>query len=149
MKSRTIAIVIPYTDKQKILLQKRTSIKKWGEEWSFWGGSIEEGETKEDAARRELKEELDMDIKELHYLGKITQTLKKCKPPYEEWEITYEIFVTKIIEDKFQFNVKEGDGLDFFEIEEARKLVMAPKIDKKALDIVQKFLNESLGHALL
>lgn len=76
MKSRSIAIVVPYTDKRKILLQKRTSIKKWGEEWSFWGGGIEDGETKEDAARRELKEELDMDIKELHYLGKIIQIVK-------------------------------------------------------------------------
>ncbi len=124
-------------------MQKRTSIKKWGEEWSFCGGGIEEGETKEAAARRELKEELDLDIKELYYLGQITQILKKYNPPYEEWKITYEIFATKVTYDKSQFNVNEGDGLDFFEIEEARKLVMAPKIDKKVLDLVQKFLNES------
>ena len=41
MKTRTIAIVVPYTKDKKILLQNRKSISKWGEEWSFWGGGQE------------------------------------------------------------------------------------------------------------
>lgn len=47
----------------KILIAKRNLEKSQGGLWEFPGGKIEEGETKEHAIEREIKEELDMDIK--------------------------------------------------------------------------------------
>lgn len=138
MKTRTNALVVPYTHEGKILLQKRHSISKWGEEWSFWGGGIDEGETKEQAARRELKEELDFDVPQLEYIGSVEKVMKHIKS-LELWHITYELFVTLISSDLRQFHVKEGDGLGLFSLSEARHLKMAP-IDGKALDLVESFL---------
>ncbi len=138
MKTRTIAIVVLYTEDKRILLQKRHSISKWGEEWSFWGGGIDEGETKEQAARRELNEELDFDVPKLEYIGSVEKIMKHIKD-MELWHITYELFVTLISSDLRQFHVREGDGLGLFSLSEARHLKMAP-IDGKALDIVESFL---------
>ncbi|MBI3032165.1 NUDIX hydrolase [Candidatus Woesearchaeota archaeon] len=142
MKTRTIAIIVPYTKEGKVLLQKRHSISKWGEEWSFWGGGIDPGETKEQAARRELKEELDFDVQNLPYLGGINKIMKHIKD-LELWYITYEIFVTPISGDLSQFHVHEGDGLGLFSLSEARHLKMAP-IDSQALDVVEAFLSTLL-----
>ncbi|MEK6868573.1 MAG: NUDIX hydrolase [Nanoarchaeota archaeon] len=139
---RTIAIVIPYTKDGKILLQERKSISKWGEEWSFWGGGVEKRETKEAAAKREIREELEFEIKESEYLGKCKRVLKRIKTPYDDWELTYEIFATKVKEDLSQFKVHEGDNMEFVTMQEARRLVMAPQIDNETLDLVEKFLRE-------
>lgn len=144
MQKRTIAIVIPYTRNGKILLQERTSISKWGEEWSYWGGGVDEGETKEEAARRELREELEFEIKELKYIGKCKKVLKRIKPPHDNWELTYEIFMTKVKEDLSQFKIHEGDNLHFFTIQDAKELIMAPQIDRETLGLVEEFLKEKI-----
>ena len=84
MKSRTIAIVIFYTDKNEIMLQNRKSMMKWGEEWGFWGGGLDEGETKEEVAKREIKEELDYDVKNLKYIGTLTEIITRYKNPNDK-----------------------------------------------------------------
>jgi len=142
MKSRTIAIVIPYTKDKKILLQNRKSISKWGEEWSFWGGGQEPNESIEEAARREIKEELNFNLKELNYLGKLSKIQKRIKEPFDEVEISYEIFMTPVSDNLSQFKVSEGDGINFFSINDARNLTMAPEIDSKTLDMVEEFFSE-------
>ena len=142
MKSRTIAIVVPYTKNKKILLQSRKSISKWGEEWSFWGGGQEPNESIDEAARREIKEELHLDVKELKYLGKLSKVQKRIKPPFDEVELTYEIFMTKVNDDLSQFTVDEGDGMDFFYINDARDLTMAPEIDSMTLDKIEEFFSK-------
>jgi len=142
MRSREIACVIFYTNKGKILLQDRRSIKKWGEDWSFWGGGVEPGETKEQTARREIKEELTFEFGEMDYLGEQNEILKKYHPPHEEVnEICY-LFATLIKEDISQFNVKEGDGARFFTLSEARKLNLVPKLDAEALDIFEEYFKK-------
>ena len=142
MKTRTNAIVIPYTKEGTILLQKRHSICKWGEEWSFWGGGIDAGETKEQAARRELKEELDFTITYLHYLGSVNQVMKHVKEQVL-WHITYEVFITPISSDLRQFHVQEGDGLGLFSLEDARDLKMIP-IDSMVLDLLEHHLRNNI-----
>lgn len=144
MKTRTIAIVIPYTSEGTILLQKRHSISKWGEEWSFWGGGIDIGETKEQAARRELKEELNFHVPVLQYLGSVNKIMKHIKD-LELWHITYEIFVTSISDDLRQFHVQEGDGLGLFSLVQARELKMA-LIDYDVLDLLGPFLSHLVNH---
>lgn len=57
------ASVIIENEKGEILLGKRTDNHKWG----YSGGSIELGETIEDCARRELKEEFGLVAEELKF----------------------------------------------------------------------------------
>lgn len=139
MNTKKVSIVIPYTVDKKILLQDRHSIKKWGEEWGFWGGKIEEGETDIQAAHREIKEELNFIMNNITYIGETKELLKKYAPPHKEWLLHYKIFITKVKEELSQFKVNEGDGLKFFTIKEARKLTLAPVIDYKTLDILEKY----------
>ena len=59
---RTVEVVaaIIYVDKKILATQRRDGIFK--DYWEFPGGKIEAGETKEEALKREIKEELNVDI---------------------------------------------------------------------------------------
>lgn len=138
MNTRTIAIVVLYTKDHRILLQKRHSISKWGEEWSYWGGGIDDGETKEQAAQRELEEELGYTVPDLVYLGSVEGIMTHIQT-VELWHIKYEIFVSSITQDISTFHVREGDGLGLFTLAQGRSLKMSP-IDAPVLDIVEHYL---------
>lgn len=62
----SLAIYNPVID--KILLQDRTSISKYGEEVTFFGGWLDEWETPLQAAQRESNEELKTNFDTYHYL---------------------------------------------------------------------------------
>lgn len=62
----SIAIYNPVL--QKILVQDRTSISKYGEEVTFFGGGLEVWETPLQAAQRESNEELKTNFDTYHYL---------------------------------------------------------------------------------
>jgi 8-oxo-dGTP diphosphatase len=137
MKSKHRSLVAFYHD-NKILLQNRKSMSKWGELWGFWGGGIEKNETKEEAAYREIKEELEIDLDNLKFLGTVKGVLER-KDGSEQVALTLEVFVSKVVADA-KFQVNEGDGYKFITIEEARKLRMVLKIDAKVLDLIEKYL---------
>ena len=59
------AAVILEDGQGKILLQKRVDDGNW----SYHGGAIETDESAEDAARREVREELNLELDELRLLG--------------------------------------------------------------------------------
>lgn len=49
-------------DDKKILIAQRGRDKRFGRRWEFPGGKLMEGETPEACLRREIKEELNLDI---------------------------------------------------------------------------------------
>lgn len=55
----TCAIIV---NNNKILICQRSAAMKLPLKWEFPGGKIEEGESKEDCLRREIQEELGIDI---------------------------------------------------------------------------------------
>ena len=57
MKSQSIVLIAPFDEEGNVLLLKRDDDKHCGGLWSFPGGKVETGESSEDAAMRELKEE--------------------------------------------------------------------------------------------
>tara|TARA_R110002020_G_scaffold320889_1_gene536799 strand:+ start:700 stop:1107 length:408 start_codon:yes stop_codon:yes gene_type:complete len=60
-------------DKGKILLLKRTSAHVTKESpwvWDLPGGHIDDGEHPVDAALREVKEEVDLELSDIQYIGK-------------------------------------------------------------------------------
>lgn len=70
MKKTVRAVIV---DNDKMLVFYRRRIRN-GEEVTYYaipGGHVEDGETLEDTVIRELKEEMNLDIELLSYLGKI------------------------------------------------------------------------------
>ena len=63
-----VAAVI-MNEENKILITQRNLKKAQGGLWEFPGGKIETNETKENAIKREIKEELTIDIKVDEYFG--------------------------------------------------------------------------------
>ncbi len=64
MKSLMVVACAILDDDNRILLAKRPEGKAFAGLWEFPGGKVEVGETLEQALIRELREELDMDVKE-------------------------------------------------------------------------------------
>ena len=55
---KEIALMAFYDDIGRILLENRKDISKFGEEYGFFGGGVEPGESKKQAVIREIEEEL-------------------------------------------------------------------------------------------
>lgn len=56
-------------DNNEILIAKRKIDKSMGGYWEFPGGKIEDGETPKESLIRELKEEMNINIKIIEYFG--------------------------------------------------------------------------------
>lgn len=94
-KDTSDSVVIVVTNKNKILLIKRSKTDEWMPlHWSFPGGHIEKGETPFKAAKRELKEETNLDGK-VYYAG-IRKTkngkmyIYKCEEYTGDVKLNYE-----------------------------------------------------------
>jgi len=53
----------------KVLIAQRGQGQRLAGKWEFPGGKLEEGETPQECLKREIKEELDMDIEVEGYFG--------------------------------------------------------------------------------
>jgi len=73
MYTKRVAVIVFYDEKKRILLQYRAGLSRYGTEWGFFGGKIESGETPEQALVREIKEELDYDLKEYKFLCELAR----------------------------------------------------------------------------
>ena len=78
MKIYKISIVLFY-DKNNVLVQDRKdfAIRRFGEEYGFFGGKIKKGETPKQALKREIKEELNIEIKNCDFFKKYVQKFKR------------------------------------------------------------------------
>jgi len=65
----SISLVAVFNEKNEVLLLKRKADVHCPDVWSFPGGKKEIGETSEDTAIRELKEETNIDVKVVKCIG--------------------------------------------------------------------------------
>jgi len=137
MKTRRVAVVIFYNDKNQILLQDRTGYRRPGENYGFFGGGIENDETPEEALVREIKEELDYEISDFKFLGVFSGKS-------DDLEVTMFTFISKI-NDLSKFKQKEGIGMKFVDIHAAENLAKKDMLggpwDFEALKKLKDFLH--------
>lgn len=109
---REVASLAIYNPKlKKILVQDRTSISKYGEEVTFFGGGLDNGETPIQAARRESKEELGNVFSSYEYLWKFVHDM-------DGKDYVRHLFI--IVTDQENFTDNEWDGWVRLSIEEAK-----------------------------
>lgn len=109
-----VTVIIPHNG--KILLQKRSDMKIW----ALPAGHMEIGETVEEAAIREIKEETGLDIEITRLIGVYSEPEYQVVK-YPDGRVTH--FVTmylegKIIGGKLDKNNSETLDLGFFPIDE-------------------------------
>jgi len=90
MKTKIVAVVL-FQEGEKILIQNRKPWDKYGYDYGFFGGKIEEGESPEQALKRELKEELNIIIKDYKFFK---HTKKQI--PELDLEIEYYLYTAPL-----------------------------------------------------
>ena len=101
MKTKTVSVVL-FKEGEKILIQDRIPWDKYGYDYGFFGGKIENQETPEQTLKREIKEELDIEINDFAFIKH-----EKIKIPELNLEIEFYLY-TAPIPDLNKINCKEG-----------------------------------------
>lgn len=110
--------IILIDDKRRVLLQYRDKNTSWYPNyWGVFGGQIEEGETPEQAVRREVEEELEIGLTDLKFFRRYE--LKREKGIYEAF-----IFIAplNIPVEKLREQQREGEDLGLFSLGELKDL---------------------------
>ena len=67
-----VVVGVIINHKNQVLIAKRASHQHQGNKWEFPGGKVENNETPQDALKRELKEELGIELQVAKYLINIS-----------------------------------------------------------------------------
>lgn len=118
-KIRKATIACFYNDENQILLQERWDYSKFWEEWAFFWWWIEQWETVDEAFKRELKEELWLDMNKFDYKylwefifesDKLNLKVHRC------------VFLIKIDLRIEELTVYEWSWAKYFSLDEAKNL---------------------------
>lgn len=126
-----VAGIIEYNGRVLCMLRDNGKYAYTSLKWEFPGGKIEEGETKEQALKRELMEEMEFDVE-------IEKPFLDIYHKYPDFDMNMYCFVCRAKSDKFVMNVHRGFA--WLDIECLNSLDWA-EADKPA---VQKLLKEGL-----
>ncbi|OGO87119.1 MAG: hypothetical protein A2Y24_05930 [Clostridiales bacterium GWE2_32_10] len=107
--------VVLIDDKNRLLLQLRTDNNKWG----IIGGAMELGETTEETAKREVKEECGLDVHRLEFFNVYSgETMHYIYPNGDEVYTVAVIYLSKNYSGNLKMQESEIKALKFFEIDE-------------------------------
>ena len=137
-----------YTDTGKILLQKRKSNKAtYAGVWSITGGHVLSGETNEDAIIREIKEELNIEIKkdEINFVTKYRSKKVKDDIINNKFFSIYNIKISMEQLNKIKIQEDELEKVQLFSINEIEKIINSgdkqyhfPQNSEIAINIIKK-----------
>ena len=105
--------LLVFNDENKVLMQLRTDYNSWG----FPGGAMELGESFEEVAKRELKEETNLEVDELKLIKVLSgkDTYREYPNGDKLYDITA-IYVIKKYHNNLKINDDESKKLDWFDI---------------------------------
>lgn len=106
-----------YDENNNILLQKRTDCDKWG----FLGGLVELGESIEEAAIREVKEESGLDVEIVSFFGVYSKYFEEYSNGDKAQTIVH-VFKAKVIGGNLIKNNEETLDLKYFDLENVPQL---------------------------
>jgi len=114
-----VCMLIIYNNENKLFLQDREWIQKEWEDYSFFGWHLENNETPEKCLNREIKEELNIDLKEndFKFLCVLNTNTYKTNKNYD---IYFYLYKTDKKEEDFE--ILEWKSGKYFSINEAKKL---------------------------
>jgi 8-oxo-dGTP diphosphatase len=130
---KQIAAIILENDRGELLLALRDN-KSWipfPNHWDLIGGHVEEGETPEEALVREVKEELDIDIKDYAFFKKFECLTGDA---YENEKYIYSGKINLPIE---EITLLEGERAQYFKREEIPDIKFANIIKSIVMDYIQ------------
>ena len=121
-----VAVCVIFYNK-KLLLMQRPENKMLGGLWEFPGGKMESGELKEDAVIREIKEETNLSIKNVEYIGEVKHQYSHFKVVISLFSHTTNNISCLKIKENYIWTTKKG--LNKFAL---------PKANYKMLELLNK-----------
>ena len=140
MYDKRYAIFVLHDSKGRVLLQHRDKdAPKDAGLWSFFGGSIDEGESPTQAVRREAKEELGLQTR-FRFFGRYE--VKEEDGFHEKF-----LFVAPLRQelDKLKERQKEGDDLGLFTYEEIQGI----SVPEGAMAILRDFFHKTVKSGVI
>ena len=94
---KTIEVVAAIIKKDNKIFITRRGYGEFVDMWEFPGGKIEEGESREEALHREIREELEVEIDDLQFLTTVDYD-------YPTFHLTMHCFTCKMSDGKVHLN---------------------------------------------
>ncbi len=118
-----VAAAIRHNDKILCMQRGKTKFDYTAYKWEFPGGKIEEGETPQEAIKREIMEEMDMAIR-------VGDTICTVENTYPDFSITMQVFWCDV--DSTNFDLKEHHAFKWLLVGELPSLDWA-EADRKVV----------------
>lgn len=114
LRIKTIEVVAAIIKEDDNMFITRRGYGEFANMWEFPGGKIEEGELREDALKREIKEELELDIDNLDFLTTIDYD-------YSNFHLTMHCYECKIVGGKLNLNAhNDAKWIKYHELDEQK-----------------------------
>ncbi len=140
-KNKEKAIIALYDEHKRILLQDRFGLTESEQEWGFFGGGMEEGETPEQTVMRELEEELNIHVTTFEHLIDLKE-FRVDGVSYNEVHL-YIGPLGNLLTYAVQ---REGRGMKLVTIEELKHLKLGRTDKDIAVEIERYFENDKLSY---
>ena len=121
-----VAAAIRHNDKILCMQRGKTKFDYTAYKWEFPGGKIEVGETPQEAIRREIMEEMDMDIR-------VGDTICVVENEYPDFSISLQVFWCDV--DSINFDLKEHHAFKWLSKDELPSLDWA-EADRKVVNFI-------------
>ena len=113
---RVVAAII-YNDENRFLMARKKAGKSLAGYWEFPGGKVEDGEDDHLALKREIKEELNIDLKAVHFSF-------EYRYYFPDLTIDFVFFRAQI--DRGEIKLVDHDAIEWLDVVETKKYLIAP-----------------------